>query len=1783
MNIKHPKILFTVLLFIVAFTSQAQNYQDLYWYFGQSNKGIRFDKGDGMANQADDHPAFAGRGGAAVATDSYSGNLLFYSDGNTVYNANHVPMPSGVGLTANPDANQPVVLARNPAVGLDNEFYIITNNASNAAAGTLRWGIVDMDQSGGAPAFTPAWGDVTTTNQSITWDDDNDGGTTPEVSFDVAAEAMIVIQNDNCSGYYLLAQVRGSNTYVVWNIDNTGIVYYDQFDLGAALNAANFSYNAARLSIAVSPSDQLKNIQIITMDPVTGDLAFSEAILNSGNSDFVNEAIYDTEWSHDGQYLYVSKHGNGVNTGDVLQYDMDNPGSFLTSVLPATVQRSYGLQIAPDSAIYHVYFDGNYRVGKIEAIDQAVPGTQYRAVGFTNPTIDGHQFPAFDPGLVYFIPDFTHDPVSCQNNPIGFYPELQEAADSILWSFGTPVEGNSNAYSPIFTFTQSGTQEVTMTAFYGGKPMPPVVKTIDLTPFDLQISGIQDEELCPEDLEAGHTMTASVSGTPSGTVVYKWGHEAANGESTTVTEPGVYYVVATDATGCSAYQSVTITEYKGTEQRANFWYFGNNAGINFNLTDKTDPSSPIVGPVTGAMVAPEGVATISNQNGDLILYTDGVTVYDKNDAPLALTLGGDVNATQSVLIVPVPGDETLYYIFTTQDVYGTGIGSYDLMYAIFDVKMNNGDGGLLKGSELLKSGITERLMGTGNSIIVHEFGSNTFVGFEITAQGVQGPEYSSEGSIHSNFTENSAQGYMKLSASNRLGVVLNDGSTNLLEVFDYIDSTRTVEEFNQVDLGNAGLQIYGLEFGGNNKIFVTLRNPAGGGPSKIIEVQMETDPLDLLNPTRITGLTILQEIDYAGDLGAIQYAPNGQMLVAINGSGSLGEITLNDGLGLLSSFNENGFDLGGNTSALGLPNFIQSLGTPPQESAIVFADNCLGSPTIFNISIPNVLETYTWDFGDGTTGTGETVTHTYAAAGTYLVSVVVEACAGPIVTLPTPVQVTIFPPPVDPNVTDDSENPGTMLLEPNQFLCSTPLTLKAQDITADPTGTNFIYLWSTGETTRTIDVNVVGTYSVSITSLEGCPTIAQTIITDGRPIADLGPDQFICQNETGPVLDAFNASANPGDITYAWVVRNASNAIVNTANASSLQVDTSTPGTFSYEVSVTNNLTTCLISDVVVFQVNPVATTANLVVNNTSCGTSNGSFSVDVSTGAGESDFTVVGSSGTVAQGTIPSNSVNFGVGATLLAIDAYLLTITNNVTGCTTTETINISGLDGPLFTATLNCDVIDLVYAGGTSIGPMSFEVYENGDPTNTITTTRLSDNQIQLDDNSQIVGLSAIDVKVTDSQIPTCDAFFTITLVAPPSIGSHEVLYPDCAGQSSASVNLLNVVDPGGSTYTWSTTTGTVFTASPTVSADVEPGHDYTVRMENAGICIDYIFNVADYVTFTPAFTPGGTECDISRTLVADVGALSIGDFTFTWFDNGAIIGAGPTLTITTTGDYKVSAMHNVTGCTLETPEQNVVLFPPFTIDVSNTPACNDGSDFTIMATVFSTNMGAITYQWFNGTTELDGATSSSLVRNEPGDYSVEVSYGGSCSQTVSANLVLAEPTPSELDADYVFCFEDTEELKEINPGNFVAATWFDENNNVVSTDVVFTPDEPGEYTVVLVNANGCITRDGILVRDECIPVVEAPNAFRPSSMISANQQFNVFTRFIDEENFEVFIFDRWGAMIFHSDDPDFRWNGGYENNEGKMLPVGTYVYLVKYISAYHPEEGTKEKRGGVSLLR
>src|SRR6266850_147249 len=949
------KDFFLLLAVLVSAGALAQNLSQQNWYFGNSTNGIRF-------NRANNKPAIVtnkavpfGTGGSAVATNPSTADVLFYTDGNTIYDATHVAMPNGSGLNALSSANQPVAICAVP--GQKDKYFVFTNNTNFTTGGSISVSIVDMALFGNSVFPSPAFGDVSNPKNVAVPGLIN------------RSEGMIIVPHANGTDFWLITQQNSSPTYSATLINAASFTSgtYTTISTSVGLyptTAANFSYYAKTKKLAVAPQDPSTDALILTFDDATGGFTFDQYILNSGKPTTANQSIYDIEWDPKGQYLYLSRTGEAGINADVLQYDYLNPTITLTSILSTPVFRSYGLQLAPDGAIYYLYqatAGGPFLVDTFTKTDTVAAGVKRHTTPLVVSNFNGTQFPAFLPKTKPNLTVSFTSVGTCQNNPTTFYPKVSPNADSLQWKFG---DGRDTIlWSPIHTYKTAQTFNVKLTAFYQGDSAS-VTQPVTITAFALKLTLVQDTTACrgefppPRGTSSPKQFSVKVKVTGGTPTSYAW----SNGNTGPTLKPdsaGYYYVVVTDASGCSAYAGVNVKEYTLQDTRRNIWYFGSHAGIDFTPTPAKALSN-------SAMDAPEGCAVVCDRNGKAIFYTDGDKVYDKTDTQIAAGIGGDPSSTQSALIIPVPGDETLYYIFTTQAINGTS--KNELRFSLFDLKKNSGKGLVTQDSVLLFSKSTERITGNANWLIAHEYGNNTFRAYRISQAGIGDPVYSAIGSDHSFQYQGNGEGYMKLGSNNTLAVALSiPGTSNLLELFHFNDTTGQITNYRKKDLKEPNGQVtngkvYGVEFSNRgNKLFATVTGTPS--PSKLFEYS-----LDSLEKPHLK-----QELTVPAQLGAIQIAPTGQVMVAVNDAadnGFLGTITANEDTTKLSTFQLNGFPLAAGTNSwLGLPNFIQQVSNAFGGPMFTYTGLCVGDSTRFVGTATDAIDKFQWTFGDGGSST----------------------------------------------------------------------------------------------------------------------------------------------------------------------------------------------------------------------------------------------------------------------------------------------------------------------------------------------------------------------------------------------------------------------------------------------------------------------------------------------------------------------------------------------------------------------------------------------------------------------------------------------------------------------------------------------------------------------------------------------------------------------------------------------------------------------------------------------
>ena len=360
---------------------------------------------------------------------------------------------------------------------------------------------------------------------------------------------------------------------------------------------------------------------------------------------------------------------------------------------------------------------------------------------------------------------------------------------------------------------------------------------------------------------------------------------------------------------------------------ASNWYFGNEAGIRFN----NDGS--VTALKNGKLNTFEGCAAISDTFGNLLFYTDGVTVYDQTNEIMQNGGGlyGDPTSTQSALIIPKPQDPNLYFIFTVDTTISETDPDFGLNYSVVDISLNNGMGAVIQKNVNLLRDCSEKISAvlkdcSDNSIWVLTLAAadgalgrlNTFYAYEINTTGVVSTP------VKTTFDDlfvNDPRGYLKLSADGTKMVSAN--VTSGLYLYDFDATTGTLSNQQRITIGTPYQFAYGVEFSPNSDyLYVHSSNNILGNADQLSQL-LQYD----LTETDISASEVLLDSREIFR-GALQLANNGKIYrtIALNyfqGTPYLGAINNPDEKGTASIYEHNAVFLEGNATQ-GLPPFIQS-------------------------------------------------------------------------------------------------------------------------------------------------------------------------------------------------------------------------------------------------------------------------------------------------------------------------------------------------------------------------------------------------------------------------------------------------------------------------------------------------------------------------------------------------------------------------------------------------------------------------------------------------------------------------------------------------------------------------------------------------------------------------------------------------------------------------------------------------------------------------------------------
>ena len=233
--------------------------------------------------------------------------------------------------------------------------------------------------------------------------------------------------------------------------------------------------------------------------------------------------------------------------------------------------------------------------------------------------------------------------------------------------------------------------------------------------------------------------------------------------------------------------------------------------------------------------------------------------------------------------------------------------------------------------------------------------------------------------------------------------------------------------------------------------------------------------------------------------------------------------------------------------------------------------------------------------------------------------------------------------------------------------------------------------------------------------------------------------------------------------------------------------------------------------------------------------------------------------------------------------------------------------------------------------------------------------------------------------------------------------------------------------------------------------------------------------------------------------------------------------------------------------------------------------EGNSFTMGAT----DVPDASYQW-TGPLDYFSEEQFPIINNAQaemsGSYEVIGIISGCATFPAFTQIEVIPPPTPDLGADSVIC-TDNQISNTLFPGNYSQYEWQDG-----STQSRYVVREEGVFTVIVWDENNCMGSDSVRLIEQCPTKVYVPNAFSPNSD-GINDYFGPIASDIISIHFS--IFDRWGALVFETNDPDIHWDGNFRN---KAMNSGVYVWLLQ-IEGY-AADGTnfsETKSGSVTLMR
>lgn len=408
--------------------SFAQTQRALRWSFHNEN-GLDFTSGSPIAVI----DSLTGERGTSGICDE-DGNYVFYSNGETVWQANGTIMQGGTNLVGDRNAVQSSIITPSPNSNTRYYLFVVDERTATNPIPEVHYYDVEMLLNGGNGAVIG-----------------------PTLLLDSAVEKLAATRHGNDRDYWVMAHKIDSDEFHAFLVDENGV---NTSPVISAVGTGNSTILSADHEGQMKFSPDGKwiatcnfssgNVELFRFDNETG-IVSDPISLATGITTFP----YGCDFSADSKKFFYSRSvSNAANPVGVHQFDLDHASIDCLLASEEVVSNDdpfklyADMQLAPDKKIYMSYFRPNPfpadSLGVINAPEEMCPDCDYEDKGFA--VNNGMSY-----GLSNFVSSFLSDGITytfgtnCEDVSTIFFPEDTLDLDSVRWNFGDPASGNNES------------------------------------------------------------------------------------------------------------------------------------------------------------------------------------------------------------------------------------------------------------------------------------------------------------------------------------------------------------------------------------------------------------------------------------------------------------------------------------------------------------------------------------------------------------------------------------------------------------------------------------------------------------------------------------------------------------------------------------------------------------------------------------------------------------------------------------------------------------------------------------------------------------------------------------------------------------------------------------------------------------------------------------------------------------------------------------------------------------------------------------------------------------------------------------------------------------------------------------------------------------------------------------------------------------------------------------------------------------------------------------------